>query len=249
VATPPAPRPVILPPRLVAPRLLVFRPEARIRCAAATTCRVRVRWNGRVLARGRAHAATATTLRVRSRLTEHGRRTLEHRLGGVRARLTVVAVGGGHRHAFAVRRRTLLGVERVVTPPGTFVPGTAWLTSVGRRFAARLRGALHAVKRVRCDGYAAGSALRRSNSYDLSVARARRICGLFGDVRTHVAGHGTTNPRADYRTERGRAPQPPRGDHRASLTRRTIAAAAASGRDPLIGPVRLVELPRQVVSG
>jgi hypothetical protein len=201
LATTPAPAASASPPRLTAPRLLVFRPAAAIECHAADTCRVVARRGGRVLARGSAAAGGA----VRMRLTTWGRRVLARQLGGARVRLRAVATQAGERRAFVLRRRAVLGVERAVTPPGAFAADSARLTAIGRRFAARLRAVLPTVARARCDGYAAGTTLSRTNAYEVSLARARRICGVLAGVPTRVAGHGTKHPRVNDRSESGRA--------------------------------------------
>jgi hypothetical protein len=189
-----------VPPSLAAPRLLVFRPAVAIDCQGADTCRVIARRGGRALARG-----SASDSRVSMRLTAWGRRVLARQLGGASVRLHAVATSAGERRSFTLRRRAVLGVERAVTPPGSFVRNTARLTAIGRRFATRLRTVAQSIERARCDGFAAGDTLSRTNAYEVSLERARRICGVLGAVPTRSVGHGTLHPRVDDRTESGRA--------------------------------------------
>jgi hypothetical protein len=174
-------------------RLSVFRPRAAARCRLTTgkidSCRVRLRARGRVLARGsRSSAGGADRLRVRLRLTGYGRRVLDRRLGGLRAR---VAATDGTRAARA-RTRAIRGVEHITTPPGSWTPNAAELTQTGRRFLQRLRGRLIAVSSYRCEGHTAlpGAASPESeNAVALSLARAKLVCNALR--RFGAAGNGT----------------------------------------------------------
>jgi hypothetical protein len=175
------------------------------------TCTVRLLHGRRVLARGRATASRPGTraLTVRLALTRRGRAVLARRLGGVRA--TVAATGetiGGTRTARA-RTRAILAVEHFVTPPGSWLPGQAALSTRGRRSLRSLRARLIAVAAVRCDGY---SAKVRDNSPDakrISRARAALVCAALqhrgGDATPTVVGHGYSRPIASNATAAGRA--------------------------------------------
>ena len=168
--------------RVRARRLTVLGSGAGVRCVAAGPCQVALRARGHVIARGEAGAL---------RLTDYGRRLLERRFGGIRAK--VVATDGTNRAT--ARTRAILAVEHVTTPPGSWRADTAEPTDAGRRFLHRLRARMFGVSSLRCDGHTAApeGAPDPALAEQISLARAERVCG---GGATLVA-HGSSDPVAD----------------------------------------------------
>ena len=105
--------------------------------------------------------------------------------------------------------RAVLQIEHTTTPPGSWVPDKAILTSAGLRFLSSLNKRLVRATRLRCDGHAAAWAPSPVNATALSRARARLVCsklrrkGIAVEIR--VVPHGTAGPIATNTTEAGRA--------------------------------------------
>ncbi len=191
----PAPQPAGGTLQVKAARLSVFAPTAGARCLGANgACHVRVLAGGRVIARG-----TANARNVPLRLTRSGRKLLERRFGGVTAR--VVATDATRRAR--TRTRAILAVERITTPPGSWVAGRAELTAVGRRFVRSLRARMVRVTGLRCDGHVArpDGERRPESAMALSRARAAVVCGKEGKL----VAHGNENPIASNAGDKGRA--------------------------------------------
>ena len=190
----PAPQPSSGKLRVKADRLSVFAPVAGTRCLGANgACHVRVLAGGRVIARG-----TANGRNVPLRLTRSGRKLLERRFGGVPAR--VVATDAARRAR--TRTRAILAVERITTPPGSWVAGRAELTAVGRRFVRSVRARMVGVTGLRCDGHVARpeGEPRPELAMALSRARAAIVCGKEGKL----VAHGSKDPIASNAGEKGR---------------------------------------------
>jgi proprotein convertase P-domain-containing protein len=168
---------------------------AAARCHGAQgACRVRVLARGRVIARGSSDAA-----RVPLHLTRAGRRVLARSFGGVRAK---VVAGDGSRRA-RTHTRAILAVERISTPPGSWLADRAALTRAGAAFVRRLHARLFGVASLRCDGYAAlpeGPA-EPAFADALSLTRAEIVCGRGAKL----IGHGSADPIASNGDEAGRA--------------------------------------------
>jgi Regulator of chromosome condensation (RCC1) repeat len=214
-ATEPAPRakppaaPVSPPAEIVrlrAGRVSLFgRSAGRTQCVAEhgtiDACSARLVARGRRIAVGRARGAGARRLGVRLRLTPYGKALLAGAIGGVRAKLELRS---GALRATA-RARALLRVEHVTTPPGSWNPGEATLSTRGKRFVRGLRGKLIRVAAIRCDGHAADGAPALT-SMRISRARAATLCAALGIAAPQtVVGHGDTQPIASNSGERGRA--------------------------------------------
>jgi Bacterial Ig-like domain (group 3) len=179
--------------------------EGRLR-----SCTVRLVHSGRLLAVGRARSAETRALTVRLRLSAYGRRILARRLGGISVRVRAVASTSGGVQRASERTRAVLRVERLRTPPGSFVANRPLLTPRGKRFLRSVRGRLVAVKRLRCDGYAAMVRPHSRFARSLSRRRGRLICKALrrlalGAPGVRVTGHGAARPIASNATERGRA--------------------------------------------
>jgi subtilisin-like proprotein convertase family protein len=175
-------------------RVSVFA-GAVARCRGAQgDCRVRVRADGRVIARG-----TSGEVRVPLRLTRAGRRLLERSFGGVRARVLARDDAGRAR----ARTRAILRVERITTPSGSFVADQAELTSTGGRFVRSLRDRLIRVASLHCHGHTAKPEAHPQPELatELSLARAAVVCGK--DAR--LVAHGSADPIASNADEAGRA--------------------------------------------
>lgn len=212
-AAPPAPTPESPSLRVSIARLLVFAPGAAARCGLTTgridSCRVRLRVGKRVLASGtRSLAGGANSLRLRLRLTAYGRRLLDRRLGGLRAK---VVASDGKRSA-TKRTRAILAIEHITTPSGSWLPNRAALTPSGRRFLQGLRGRLIAVSGYRCEGHSASPGTASVESEDalaLSLARAELVCTalrrLGATGRRSVVARGGADPIAPNNTAAGRA--------------------------------------------
>ena len=174
-------------------------------------CTVRLVRNGRVLAAGDARrAAGARQLAVALQLTTRGRALLAERLGGVPAQLRARAVTSSGRRTASARTRALLQVERLTTPPGSWLPAAAALSPRGARFLRGLRGRLVAVAALRCDGHSARTRAPAVAHGPVSRARAALLCRALarlagGNARTTVVDHGTAEPIAPNDTESGRA--------------------------------------------
>ncbi|HEX5617245.1 MAG TPA: hypothetical protein VFX51_02425 [Solirubrobacteraceae bacterium] len=191
--------------RLHAGRLSLFDAVASTRCVAEhgaiTDCRARLIAGGRRIAVGRATGESARALAVQLQLTRYGKALLERRLGGVRATLQLRS---GSLRATA-RRRAMLRVEHVTTPPGSWTAGATTLTARGERFVQRLRGKLVRVAALRCEGHAADRAPGLT-SVQISEARAATLCDALGTSAPRtVVGHGDTQPIASNAIEAGRA--------------------------------------------
>jgi subtilisin-like proprotein convertase family protein len=190
----PAPQPSSGNLQVKADRLSVFDPTAGARCLGASgACHVRALAGGRVIARG-----TANGRNVPLRLTRPGREMLERRFGGVTAK--VVATDATRRAR--TRTRAILAVERITTPPGSWVAGRAELTAVGRRFVRSLRARMVGVTGLRCDGHVARpeGEPRPELAMALSRARAAVVCGK----EAKLVAHGSKNPIASNAGEKGR---------------------------------------------
>ena len=190
----PAPQPSSGKLQVKADRLSVFAPVAGARCLGANgACHVRVLAGGRVIARG-----TANGRNVPLRLTRSGRKMLQHRFGGVPAK--VVATDAARRAR--TRTRTILAVERITTPPGSWVAGRAELTAAGRRFVRSLRARMVGVTGLRCDGHVARpeGEPRPEVATALSRARAALVCGK----EAQLVAHGNKDPIASNAGEKGR---------------------------------------------
>jgi FtsP/CotA-like multicopper oxidase with cupredoxin domain len=200
--------------RLQTPSLSVFgRTGGRARCLLRTgrirSCTVRALSGRHLIATGSSRSPGRRSLVVRLRPTGAGKALLARRLGGVRARLRArAATTGGVRRARA-RTRAILRVEHFTTPPGSWLPDRATLTTRGRSFVRGLRGKLVAIAGLRCDGYDADVRPSSDTGSRLSLARAAAMCAalrkLGVDVRPRLAGHGDTHPIATNATKSGRA--------------------------------------------
>ena len=156
-----------------------------------------------------AETGTRRSLVVRLRLTGAGKARLARRLGGARTRLRARArTSGGVRRARA-RTRAILRVEHFTTPPGSWLPDRATLTTRGRSYVRRLRGKLVAIASLRCDGYEADVRSSSDATSQLSLARAAAMCAalreLGVDTRPRLVGHGDTDTIARNASESGRA--------------------------------------------
>jgi VCBS repeat-containing protein len=200
--------------RVRAPSVSVFghtgsRAGCRMRSGVIRACTVTLVRRGHVLGRGRAIASGpgARALTVRLKLTRRGRALLAGRLGGVHARVKATgATSGGMRSARA-RTRAILAVERFVTPPGSWLPNQAALSTRGRHFLRSRRARLIAVAAVRCDGYSANVRAHSPNAKRISLARAALACAALKHrgIHTTAAGHGDARPIASNSTAAGRA--------------------------------------------
>jgi subtilisin-like proprotein convertase family protein len=191
----PAPQPAGGTLQVQADRLSVFAPVAGARCLGANgACHVRVLAGRRVIARG-----TANAMNVPPRLNRSGRKLLKARFGGVRA--TVVATDAAS--SARTRTRAILPVERITTPPGSWVAGRAELTAAGRRFVRSLRARMVGVTGLRCDGHVARPEVesRSELATALSRARAAVVCGK----EAKLVAHGYKNPIASNARAKGRA--------------------------------------------
>jgi hypothetical protein len=209
----PAPAPPAV-MRVRAPSVSVFgRIGSPVRCRMQSgvirACTVRLLRRGRVLARGRAIASGpgARALIVSLRLTKRGRAVLARHLGGVHGRVAATgATSGGTRRA-RVRTRAILAVEHFVTPPDSWLPNQAALSTRGRRFLRAQRARLTAVATIRCDGYSAKVRAHSPNAKRISDARAAAACAALHHrgSGTTVVGHGDSRPIVSNATAAGRA--------------------------------------------
>ena len=103
----------------------------------------------------------------------------------------------------STRTRAILPVERITTPPGSWVADRAELTAAGRRFVRSLRARMVAVTGLRCDGHAAQpeGEPRPEVAMALSRARAALVCGK----EAKLVAHGNKDPIASNAGEKGRA--------------------------------------------
>jgi hypothetical protein len=181
-----------------------------MRTGRIRSCTVRVFTGRHVIATGGSRGSPSRrSLVVRLRLTGAGKALLARRLGGARARLRARArTSGGVRRARA-RTRAILRVEHFTTPPGSWLPDRATLTTRGRSYVRRLRGKLVAIASLRCDGYEADVRSSSDATSHLSLARAAAMCAalreLGVDTRPRLVGHGDTDPIARNASESGRA--------------------------------------------
>jgi hypothetical protein len=207
-------RPAVM--RVRAPSVSVFgRTGSRARCQMQSgvirACSVRLLHRRRVLARGRAVASGpgARALTVRLTLTRRGGAMLARHLGGVRGRVAATGTTSGGTGSARVRTRAILAVEHFVTPPGSWLPNQAALSTRGRRFLRSQRARLIAVAAIRCDGYSANVRAHSPNAKRISVARAALACAALQrrgiDATPTVVGHGDARPIASNTTAAGRA--------------------------------------------
>ena len=195
-ASEPAPQPSGGPTlKVKADRLSVVAPAAGARCLGAHgTCRVRVMAGHRVVARGSANGK-----QVPLRLTRSGRSLLQRHFGGVHTK--VVATDAARRAT--ARTKAILAVERITSPPGSWIPNHAELTAVGRRWVRSLHARMIGVTSLRCDGHVAKPESRPRPKFAsaLSRARAAAVCGK----EAKLVAHGNRKPIASNATEKGRA--------------------------------------------
>ena len=113
------------------------------------------------------------------------------------------------RNAQQKRRNTILAIERFTTPAGSWLPNQATISPAGRRFLSSLRGKLHAVSAIRCDGYTAKVIDDAPNAMRISTQRATIARATLNrhatDAMTTIVGHGDTHAIATNDARSGRA--------------------------------------------
>lgn len=132
-------------------------------------------------------------------------------IGGVPANLRVICrTSGGHLVGLVERRVALLEVQRVVSPPGSWVGDRAVPTAAGQVFLRDVRRDLRSlnVATLRCAGHAANAPGLHPAPVPLSRRRAAVACAVLraSDVADQVGlfAHGNDQPIASNATEAGR---------------------------------------------
>ena len=175
------------------------------------SCRVVLHGPGGVtLGTGSVRAPGAGKHRVAAviKLTAAGQR-LANRPGGVRTRFDATILPAGATRAVHVSAVSRLVASQLLVVPAdlAFEPGSAKLSSAGKRYLQRLNPQLATAKRITCFGYTDSKGSEARN-LELGERRAAAVCrslgrGLGAAVRT--VGVGELNPRASNAATAGRA--------------------------------------------
>jgi outer membrane protein OmpA-like peptidoglycan-associated protein len=166
---------------------------------------------GRTLAKGSARLARpGRRALVRLRLNRGARKQLATALGGLPARVEIVATTrDGAKLKATASTRLLPARQWLVTPVGSFAPDSGALTARGAAYLRRVARELRAVASVRCVGFTASVLDGDPGNYAkrLGRDRARAACALMRPTgaKLRVASDGKADPIASNATESGRA--------------------------------------------